>query len=47
VRYWEGAVAVDGRAGDQKVGGRGYLEMTRYEPAALSPNPAPARERRE
>jgi predicted secreted hydrolase len=47
VRYWEGAVTVDGQAGDKKIGGRGYLEMTRYEPAALSPNPDPARERRE
>ncbi|MDG4555913.1 MAG: lipocalin-like domain-containing protein [Candidatus Contendobacter sp.] len=32
VRYWEGAVAVSGRAGDQTVGGQGYLEMTRYAP---------------
>ncbi len=31
VRYWEGAVAVDGHAGDQAVAGQGYLEMTRYE----------------
>jgi predicted secreted hydrolase len=31
VRYWEGAVAVDGRADGQAIGGRGYLEMTRYE----------------
>lgn len=31
VRYWEGAVTVNGRAGDQKIGGQGYLEMTRYE----------------
>ena len=31
VHYWEGAVAVDGRFGDQKIGGQGYLEMTRYE----------------
>ncbi|MFZ1495188.1 MAG: lipocalin-like domain-containing protein [Candidatus Competibacter denitrificans] len=31
VRYWEGAVAVTGRFGDQKIGGQGYLEMTRYE----------------
>jgi predicted secreted hydrolase len=32
VRYWEGAVAVSGRAGDRMVSGQGYLEMTRYEP---------------
>ena len=31
VRYWEGAVAVNGRAGERKTGGQGYLEMTRYE----------------
>ena len=31
VRYWEGAVAVSGRSGDQVISGRGYLEMTRYE----------------
>ena len=34
VRYWEGAVAVGGRAGDRAVAGQGYLEMTRYESAA-------------
>ncbi len=28
VRYWEGAVSVAGRAGDQVIGGQGYLEMT-------------------
>ncbi len=33
VRYWEGAVAVDGHAGDQAIAGQGYLEMTRYESA--------------
>lgn len=31
VHYWEGAVAINGRAGGQKIGGQGYLEMTRYE----------------
>ena len=31
VRYWEGAVTVSGRAGDQKITGQGYLEMTREE----------------
>ncbi len=30
VRYWEGAVAVTGRAGQQRITGQGYLEMTRY-----------------
>lgn len=29
VRYWEGAVAVEGKAGARSIGGRGYLEMTR------------------
>ena len=32
VRYWEGAVAVSGQAGDKTISGQGYLEMTRYEP---------------
>jgi len=32
VRYWEGAVAVSGQAGDRAISGQGYLEMTRYEP---------------
>ncbi|MBL8260592.1 MAG: carotenoid 1,2-hydratase [Candidatus Competibacteraceae bacterium] len=31
VRYWEGAVTVSGRSGDQPISGQGYLEMTRYE----------------
>lgn len=31
VRYWEGAVTVKGRAGDQEITGQGYLEMTRHE----------------
>jgi predicted secreted hydrolase len=31
VRYWEGAVTVNGHARDQEIGGQGYLEMTRYE----------------
>jgi len=34
VRYWEGAVAVSGRAGEDNIHGQGYLEMTRYEPVA-------------
>ncbi len=29
VRYWEGAVVVTGRVGDQNISGQGYLEMTR------------------
>lgn len=33
IHYWEGAVLVNGRAGDQAIHGQGYLEMTRYEPA--------------
>ena len=33
VHYWEGAVAVTGRAGEHPIQGQGYLEMTRYEPA--------------
>ena len=31
VRYWEGAVAVAGRSGEEQVSGQGYLEMTRYD----------------
>ncbi len=30
VRYWEGAVSVQGHAGATPVSGQGYLEMTRY-----------------
>jgi len=30
VRYWEGAVRIDGTAGDQSVAGSGYVEMTGY-----------------
>ena len=30
VRYWEGAVGVQGTRGGRKVSGRGYLEMTGY-----------------
>ncbi len=30
VRYWEGAVRVDGRQGAQPLTGVGYLEMTGY-----------------
>jgi predicted secreted hydrolase len=30
VRYWEGAVTVEGRAGDRPVQGRGYVELTGY-----------------
>lgn len=35
VRYWEGAVAVHGKANDKSVSGQGYLEMTRYESSAF------------
>jgi predicted secreted hydrolase len=31
VRYWEGAVTTEGKAGDRPISGKGYLEMTRYE----------------
>lgn len=34
VHYWEGAVTVTGRAGEQSIRGQGYLEMTRYDPGA-------------
>jgi predicted secreted hydrolase len=30
VRYWEGAVQISGRAGAQRVNGRGYAELTGY-----------------
>jgi predicted secreted hydrolase len=30
VTYWEGSVATEGAAGDKKIRGRGYLEMTGY-----------------
>ena len=30
VRYWEGAVDVRGRNGDQRISGRGYVELTGY-----------------
>jgi predicted secreted hydrolase len=30
VTYWEGSISVDGIAGDKRVQGRGYLEMTGY-----------------
>jgi len=30
VRYWEGAVSIQGRQGDEKIAGNGYLEMTGY-----------------
>ncbi len=31
VRYWEGAIRVQGKEGRQPVNGRGFLEMTGYE----------------
>ncbi len=33
VRYWEGAVEVEGESAGSPVSGKGYLEMTRYEAA--------------
>lgn len=30
VRYWEGAVDIDGKRGDVPIGGRGYVELTGY-----------------
>jgi predicted secreted hydrolase len=30
VRYWEGAVRIEGVRGGRRIGGRGYLEMTGY-----------------
>jgi predicted secreted hydrolase len=30
VRYWEGAVQADGRAGGERVTGQGYLELAGY-----------------
>lgn len=30
VRYWEGAVDVAGRQGEQRLTGRGYVELTGY-----------------
>ena len=35
VRYWEGAVKVEGRAGGKAVSGSGYVELTGYDPSAL------------
>lgn len=37
VRYWEGAVAVDGHDAQGPVHGEGYLEMTRYEDGPAVP----------
>lgn len=36
VRYWEGAVDVNGTAGGAPVGGRGYVELTGYGRAAAA-----------
>ena len=35
VRYWEGAVQVEGMAGGQPIGGSGYVELTGYDPTSL------------
>jgi predicted secreted hydrolase len=37
VNYWEGAVRVRGTRGGASISGRGYLEMTGYDAAGLSP----------
>lgn len=37
VRYWEGAVTLDGTSGDAPVRGHGYVEMTGYGEGAASP----------
>lgn len=39
VRYWEGAVAVEGQHRGQKVKGLGYVELTGYGEAALPGSP--------
>ncbi len=31
VTYWEGAVTVEGSAGEQAVAGRGYVELVGYD----------------
>lgn len=41
VRYWEGAVSVDGTEGARTVSGNGYVELTGYGPAELSPSRSP------
>jgi predicted secreted hydrolase len=47
VRYWEGAVRVEGRAGGRPVGGLGYVELVGYADAAGSGGAdAPARRSR-
>lgn len=33
VRYWEGAVDVAGTRGDERISGRGYVELTGYAPS--------------
>ena len=38
VRYWEGAVDVQGRRDTQPIGGRGYVELTGYAPDGRAPN---------
>ncbi|HXH03821.1 MAG TPA: carotenoid 1,2-hydratase, partial [Candidatus Competibacteraceae bacterium] len=46
VRYWEGAVSVEGRQRERALRGQGYLEMTRYgrraggQPAKASTEPS-------
>jgi predicted secreted hydrolase len=38
VRYWEGAVDVRGRLGQQAVQGVGYMELTGYGGASRPPS---------
>ncbi|MGI9176041.1 MAG: lipocalin family protein, partial [Rhodothermales bacterium] len=30
VRYWEGAVRIEGTSGEKNISGSGYIEMTGY-----------------
>jgi predicted secreted hydrolase len=43
VRYWEGAIRVQGQEGTRSIGGRGFLEMTGYETPASMGEPPPGR----
>jgi predicted secreted hydrolase len=46
VRYWEGAVRVQGSAGGRPLDGRGYVELVGYAEAAPAGGEAPARRSR-
>jgi len=41
VRYWEGAVGVEGARGGQPLRGRGYVELTGYSETHEARNPSP------